>query len=160
MDACSRPLKGRSFTVMPTAEKLLRKAPGEENSRRRKPDGQKSIPGYSDDGEGIDKTGRRRAVDQRRGRRRLPNLGNDLGGIMRSIFALVVVGCWSRAAAQTLSPTVQAFVKVNVPVVALTHVRVIDGTGAAAREDQTVILSHGKIESVSDAASASVPKDA
>ena len=61
---------------------------------------------------------------------------------------------------QTLSPSVQAFVKVNAPVVALTHVRVIDGTGAAAREDQTIILSKGKIESVGDASTASVPKDA
>ena len=54
----------------------------------------------------------------------------------------------------------QAFVKVNAPVVALTHVRVIDGTGAAAREDQTVILSKGKIESVGDASAAKVPGDA
>ena len=38
--------------------------------------------------------------------------------------------------------------------------RVIDGTGAEAREDQTVILSKGKIESVGDASSANVPKDA
>ena len=79
---------------------------------------------------------------------------------MRSIFALVVVGCCSLAAAQTLSPTVQAFVKVNGPVVALTHVRVIDGTGAAAREDQTVILNRGKIQSVGDAVAAKVPPDA
>src|SRR5579872_3787183 len=64
------------------------------------------------------------------------------------------------ALSQTLSPRVKEFVKVDAPVVALTHVRVIDGTGADAREDQTVILSQGKIESVSDAASASVPKDA
>ena len=64
------------------------------------------------------------------------------------------------APAQTLSPEVQEFVKVNAPVVALTHVRVIDGTGAAAREDQTIILSKGKIESVGDASSANVPKDA
>jgi imidazolonepropionase-like amidohydrolase len=70
---------------------------------------------------------------------------------------LVAIGV---AAGQTLSPQVRSFVKVDAPVVALTHVRVIDGTGAAAREDQTVVLSHGKIESVSDAASASVPKDA
>jgi imidazolonepropionase-like amidohydrolase len=69
---------------------------------------------------------------------------------------LVAIGA---AASQTLSPQVRGFVKVDAPVVALTHVRVIDGTGAAAREDQTVVLSHGKIESVSDAASASVPKD-
>jgi imidazolonepropionase-like amidohydrolase len=51
-------------------------------------------------------------------------------------------------------------VKVDAPVVALTHVRVIDGTGAGARDDQTVVISKGKIESVSDAASANVPKEA
>ncbi len=48
----------------------------------------------------------------------------------------------------------------DASVVALTHVRVIDGTGAAAREDQTVILNKGKIESVGDASAANVPKDA
>lgn len=64
------------------------------------------------------------------------------------------------AAAQTPSPQVRQFVKVDAPVVALTHVRVIDGTGAPAREDQTVVLSKGKIESIGDASSASVPKDA
>ena len=79
---------------------------------------------------------------------------------MRHALALVVVGCCSLAAAQTLSPALQAFVKVNSPVVALTHVRVIDGTGAAAREDQTVILSKGNIESVGDASAAKVPSDA
>jgi imidazolonepropionase-like amidohydrolase len=61
---------------------------------------------------------------------------------------------------QTMSPQVRGFVKVDAPVVALTHVRVIDGTGAPALEDQTIILRQGKIESVSDAASANVPKDA
>src|SRR5579863_4867713 len=75
-----------------------------------------------------------------------------------------VLGCGllmvAVASGQTLSPQVRGFVKMDVSVIALTHVRVIDGTGAAAREDQTVVLSHGKIESVSDAASASVPKDA
>ena len=62
--------------------------------------------------------------------------------------------------AQTLSPAVRAFVKVDAPVTALTHVRVLDGTGAPAREDQTILLSHGKIESVGDAASAKVPDSA
>ena len=62
--------------------------------------------------------------------------------------------------AQTLSPQVKSFVKVDAAVVALTHVRVIDGTGAAAREDQTVVLSKGKIESIGDSASANIPKDA
>ena len=48
----------------------------------------------------------------------------------------------------------------DAPVVALTHVRVIDGSGAAPRENQAVIVSNGKIASVSDAATAPVPKDA
>jgi len=78
---------------------------------------------------------------------------------MRYILALVLLGC-SLGAAQTPSPQVKPFIKIDAPVVALTHVRVIDGTGAAAREDQTVILSKGKIDSVGDATTASVPKDA
>jgi hypothetical protein len=76
------------------------------------------------------------------------------------VVLLSLFVCRVACAAQTLSPAVQAFVKVNAPVVALTHVRVIDGTGAAAREDQTVILSKGKIESVGDASAAKVPSDA
>ncbi|HZW79072.1 MAG TPA: amidohydrolase family protein [Candidatus Deferrimicrobiaceae bacterium] len=70
---------------------------------------------------------------------------------------LIAVGTSS---AQTLSPLVRGFVKVDAPVVVLTHVRVIDGTGAAAREDQTIVLRQGKIDSMSDSASANVPKDA
>jgi imidazolonepropionase-like amidohydrolase len=62
--------------------------------------------------------------------------------------------------AQTLSPEVKAFVKSDAPVIALTHVRVIDGTGAAARENQTVVLAKGKIESMGDAATAAVPSGA
>jgi imidazolonepropionase-like amidohydrolase len=78
-------------------------------------------------------------------------------------LALLFIWCFAlpgAVSAQTLSPEVHEFVKVDAPVVALTHVRVIDGTGAAAREDQTVVISKGKIESVSDGASANVPKDA
>jgi imidazolonepropionase-like amidohydrolase len=37
------------------------------------------------------------------------------------------------------------FVTVNEPLVALTHVRVIDGTGGGPREDQLVVIDHGKI---------------
>ena len=76
-----------------------------------------------------------------------------------SAFSFVLLAA-SLAAAQTLSPEVRAFVKVDTPVVALTHVRVIDGTGAAARDDQTVVISKGKIEWVGEAASANILKDA
>ncbi len=43
------------------------------------------------------------------------------------------------------APGVKPFVAVDAPVVALEHVRVIDGTGAAAREDQTVLIERGRI---------------
>jgi imidazolonepropionase-like amidohydrolase len=76
------------------------------------------------------------------------------------VAVLLILACSVALVAQTLSPQVHGFVKVGAPVVALTHVRIIDGTGAPPREDQTIILSQGKIESVSDAASANIPKDA
>jgi imidazolonepropionase-like amidohydrolase len=59
-----------------------------------------------------------------------------------------------------LSPEVKAFVTVDAPVVALTHVKVIDGTGAAPKDDQTIVITNGRIQSVSDAAKVAVPSDA
>jgi imidazolonepropionase-like amidohydrolase len=79
---------------------------------------------------------------------------------MQKALALLLVGCCSLCLAQTPSPEVRQFVKIDAPLIALTHVRVIDGTGAPAREDQTVVIGKGKIESVGDAASANVSKDA
>jgi len=79
---------------------------------------------------------------------------------MRKMMALFVISCASLCGAQDVSPEVKAFVKVDAPAVALTHVRVIDGTGAVTREDQTIVISKGKIESVGDASGANVPKNA
>ena len=77
---------------------------------------------------------------------------------MRRLVATIFLFA-SVAAAQNLSQ-VRTFVKVDAPIVALTHVRIIDGTGAPARDDQTVVLSKGKIESITVAGSANIPKDA
>lgn len=79
--------------------------------------------------------------------------------------SLVLVSLWVAAVGtalgqQTLSPEVREFVRVDRPVVALTHVRVIDGTGAPARADQTVVLRDGHIASVGDSASARIPEGA
>jgi imidazolonepropionase-like amidohydrolase len=60
----------------------------------------------------------------------------------------------------TLSADVRQFVSVDAPVVALTHVRVIDGTGAAPRLDQTLVIERGLIRAVGDAATTPVPADA
>ncbi|HEV3140110.1 MAG TPA: amidohydrolase family protein, partial [Vicinamibacterales bacterium] len=47
-----------------------------------------------------------------------------------------------------------AFVTVKGPLVVLTHVRVVDGTGAAARENQTIVVRDGVIASVGNAPAA------
>lgn len=58
------------------------------------------------------------------------------------------------------APDRRQFVRVEAPTVALTHVRVIDGTGAAPFEDQTVVISGGKFQSVGPSAAAKVPAGA
>jgi imidazolonepropionase-like amidohydrolase len=63
-------------------------------------------------------------------------------------------------AARSASPEPQPFVSVEAPVLALEHVRVIDGTGAQATEDQTIIVSDGKIERVGPASSTAAPAGA
>lgn len=57
----------------------------------------------------------------------------------------------------TFAPAVRRFITVDAPVVALTHVRVIDGTGSAPREDQLVVLRGGMIAAMGPAASTPVP---
>ena len=58
------------------------------------------------------------------------------------------------------APDRQQFIRVEAPTVALTHVRVVDGTGAAARDDQTVVISGGKIQLIGPTASTTYPADA
>ena len=57
---------------------------------------------------------------------------------------------------QKLGADVQAFVSVPGGRTALTHVRVIDGTGAAAAEDRTILIDGAKIAAVQPA-SAAIP---
>lgn len=60
----------------------------------------------------------------------------------------------------TLSQETLRFVGVDSSVVALTHVRVIDGTGVPPLADQTVVIAAGKIQSIGPAATAKVPEGA
>ena len=46
---------------------------------------------------------------------------------------------------------VRPYVRVNAPTVALRHVRVIDGTGAPAQADRTIIIQNGRIAAVGPA---------
>jgi len=58
----------------------------------------------------------------------------------------------------TLSKLTRNFVSVDAPVVALTHVSLIDGTGAPRKSDQTIVIRDGKIADVGS--SVAVPSDA
>src|SRR3954471_14352560 len=60
----------------------------------------------------------------------------------------------------TLSPAVRAYVTVDTPVVALTHARVIDGTGSPARDDQTLIIRDGRISALGASSSVAIPSGA
>ena len=70
-------------------------------------------------------------------------------------FFLLFVLCIT-SLAQGPAPDRQQFIRVDATVIALTHVRVIDGTGAAPLEDQTIVIADGKIQSIAPTASAKV----
>ena len=58
------------------------------------------------------------------------------------------------APAVPLDPALQQFVSVPAGRIALTHVRVIDGTGAAPLEDRTILIDGPRIAAVQSASSA------
>jgi imidazolonepropionase-like amidohydrolase len=57
-------------------------------------------------------------------------------------------------------PALAPFVSVNAPLVALTHVSVVDGTGTPVRTDQTVILDGTRIGAIGPFASTTIPPGA
>jgi imidazolonepropionase-like amidohydrolase len=64
------------------------------------------------------------------------------------------------AARPNLGPETMKFVSVSEPVVAITNVKVVDGTGAAPRTGQTIVLSDGVITALGPTASTQVPAGA
>ena len=83
---------------------------------------------------------------------------------MRKLLAVIAVGVFaaqgSAQSVASMSPTTKGFVTVSEPVVALTNVTVFDGTGAAAKPNQTIIIRDGKIAAVGSASSVAVPQGA
>ena len=59
-----------------------------------------------------------------------------------------------------LSPAVAPFVKEDAATIALTHARLIDGTGAPVRADQTIVIEDGKISAMGSAAATKIPEGA
>jgi imidazolonepropionase-like amidohydrolase len=56
-----------------------------------------------------------------------------------------------------LAAQTQPWIRVSSKTVVLTHVRVIDGTDAPARANQTIVISDGRIQAVGNAAEVAIP---
>src|SRR5215472_2929961 len=78
----------------------------------------------------------------------------------RVIAALSLVCCAALCSAQPGQPPIKDFIRVPAGLIALEHVRVIDGTGAAAKTDQTILISGDKITAIGPSSSAQIPSGA
>jgi imidazolonepropionase-like amidohydrolase len=85
---------------------------------------------------------------------------NTLAAISLLLSALPLSAQQQQSARPTLSPTTRRFVSVDAPVVALTNVRVVDGTGAPPAEGQTIVIEGDKIAAVGPSSSVRVPQGA
>jgi enamidase len=72
----------------------------------------------------------------------------------------VIFGAGLAAQRPQFSDQVRNFISVDAPVVALTNVRLIDGTGAPAKPNQTLIIRDGNIAELGDAARVRPPQGA
>ncbi|HUE84919.1 MAG TPA: amidohydrolase family protein [Vicinamibacterales bacterium] len=77
---------------------------------------------------------------------------------MKSLALLIAAAFAVQAPA--MSKNVQQYVRTSAPVIALTNVRVIDGTGAPARANQTIVLRNGVIAEIGDASRITPPQGA
>jgi imidazolonepropionase-like amidohydrolase len=76
---------------------------------------------------------------------------------MKKLLLFVVTSFLASAAfAQDLSQ----FIRTKAPVIALNNVRVIDGTGAAPLENQTIVIRGGKIDLIGPTAATTIPAGA
>ncbi|HEX6589651.1 MAG TPA: hypothetical protein VF039_11545, partial [Longimicrobiales bacterium] len=80
--------------------------------------------------------------------------------LIAGLLTLVARPLAAQTAAELNASLRRQFVEVAEPVVALTNVRVVDGTGAAPRDGQTIVIRDGRIEAVGAARSVRVPGDA
>ncbi len=66
----------------------------------------------------------------------------------------------NQSIAQEFSPMVQQFITVKADTLALTHAIVVDGTGQAPKNDQTIIIINGRIAGLGNSSKISVPASA
>ncbi|MBC6611326.1 amidohydrolase family protein [Hymenobacter sp. BT507] len=80
--------------------------------------------------------------------------------LARLLLFSAIVFAASAHAQTTFTPQVQEYIKVKASVVAITDVKLIDGTGRPAQAHQTVVFQAGRITQVGKAGKVKVPKEA
>src|SRR5256886_17638347 len=76
------------------------------------------------------------------------------------MYALTLLLALTAQRPDSFTAGVREYITVDTSVLALTHVLLVDGTGAAPKTDQTIIIRAGKIAAVGPAASVQVPAGA
>src|SRR5271166_986830 len=74
---------------------------------------------------------------------------------------IVCIALFSAVAGAQSQPAsdVTPFISVNSPAFVLNHVRVIDGTGAAPKEDQALVIANGSIEAIGSSGTVKFPEN-
>ncbi len=80
--------------------------------------------------------------------------------VLATIVALGLVTSLQAQTRPELSDSFSEYVAIDEPVVALTHVRIIDGTGEAVQTDQTILIVGDRIEAVGAASEIRIPDGA
>jgi imidazolonepropionase-like amidohydrolase len=80
--------------------------------------------------------------------------------LLTAVALPFVAGAADAQPAANLSADVRQYVSVDAPVVALTHVRVIDDTGRPVADDQTIVIENGRIAAVGPRTQVRVPSGA
>ena len=90
--------------------------------------------------------------------------GRDVALFICALVAVAhLTAAWSSAQTRVttkLAPEVREYVRFDDAVIALSHIRVIDGTGQPARDNQTLIIRDGAIAAIGDAISTPIPPGA
>ena len=76
------------------------------------------------------------------------------------VFAVAALLFTTQLRAQRISPDIKEFVKIHSGTIALTDVKIIDGTGNAAKEHQSVLIQNDRITALGTAKEITIPADA
>src|SRR5881296_2326402 len=76
------------------------------------------------------------------------------------MYALTLLLALATQRPDSLAAQVREYVTVDTSLLALTHVLLVDGTGAAPKTDQTIVIRAGRIATVGPAASVQIPAGA